>query len=635
MTLRTILSTIWPGRKPLRAWALGLILAFPLAAAFGVPPASAIVQSIQVVPSSPTTCDSVALVVKGVMPNSCYTLLRVRLEALKLLPTMGPVPAYSVGVRVVVQEPNPNLDVVCTAADAPYERKLYLPYHPFGSYSATATEYVVPYSPDSTAAPKDTTNQVETAFHVDPDSCTTPGCYMLSFNRPGLQADFCDAVGPPGGTACIVVSLGGTARVAGLQSVIHVTDPRTDPGVPVPESILRPVSVEAIGEADGFQVNWTADGSTVRFLVYSPEGKVLEPGSRVLRICYAIGSEAHGAYRTRFGATVASDPKARGITPCPTLVEETGRICVGEGGCDLNGDGRSNILDVIRLVRCALGGRDSANVCPDSTLAQADCNEDGHVDVRDVVCCIRNILLLTRWHDDAAQSQSTTEPTRVRFVGDAEYWKPDHANVAVEVDPGTDFGAAGVEIEAPPGARITGIVDQSDPTSAYSLLSDPGDGQRSRFLVVRMRDGELTQPIRAWVRIETDASLQPGAMLRIVDSEGGSWSQAMPIAVDVAQTTAAVTQVSAPRVLPARPNPFTNATDIAFELPASKHVTLRVYSATGKLVRTLVDATVPQGVHRAPWNGRDAAGRVVASGVYFVKLSAGNDESTIRIMRLK
>jgi len=109
----------------------------------------------------------------------------------------------------------------------------------------------------------------------------------------------------------------------------------------------------------------------------------------------------------------------------------------------------------------------------------------------------------------------------------------------------------------------------------------------------------------------------------------------MPIAVDVAQTTAAVTQVSAPRVLPARPNPFTNATDIAFELPASKHVTLRVYSATGKLVRTLVDATVPQGVHRAPWNGRDAAGRVVASGVYFVKLSAGNDESTIRIMRLK
>jgi flagellar hook assembly protein FlgD len=62
---------------------------------------------------------------------------------------------------------------------------------------------------------------------------------------------------------------------------------------------------------------------------------------------------------------------------------------------------------------------------------------------------------------------------------------------------------------------------------------------------------------------------------------------------------------------------------------------MRVYSATGQLVRTLVDATMPQGVHRAPWNGRDNAGRVVGSGIYFVKLSTGDAESTIRIMRLR
>jgi flagellar hook assembly protein FlgD len=88
-------------------------------------------------------------------------------------------------------------------------------------------------------------------------------------------------------------------------------------------------------------------------------------------------------------------------------------------------------------------------------------------------------------------------------------------------------------------------------------------------------------------------------------------------------------------VLPARPNPFSDATDIAFELLAPRHVTLRVYSATGRLVRILVDANMPLGLHRAPWNGRDEAGRAVGSGIYFVKLSTPEAESTIRIMRLR
>ena len=64
-------------------------LALVLAAALSAPPASATVQSIEVLPASPTACDSVALVVKGVMPSPCHTLLRVRLGELKLLPTMG------------------------------------------------------------------------------------------------------------------------------------------------------------------------------------------------------------------------------------------------------------------------------------------------------------------------------------------------------------------------------------------------------------------------------------------------------------------------------------------------------------------------------------------------------------------
>jgi hypothetical protein len=144
-----------------------------------------------------------------------------------------------------------------------------------------------------------------------------------------------------------------------------------------------------------------------------------------------------------------------------------------------------------------------------------------------------------------------------------------------------------------------------------------------------------TGPFRAWVSFRAVDALGRDAAFRITGVEAGSWTQASPAAAEITQGMALVPSGMAPRVLPARPNPFTDATDISYEVPAPKHVTLRVYSVTGKLVRTLVDATVSQGVHRAPWNGRDSAGRVVSSGIYFVKLSDGSAESTIRIMRLK
>ena len=639
MTPRAILSPP-PRRRSTPAWALGLVLTLAIVGGAAAP-SFATVQSIEVVPAAPTSCDSVALVVKGVMPGPCHTLIRARLGELELLPTMGPIPSYEIGVRIVVREPSPDIEAVCPAVLQPYERKLYLPYHPFGSYRAHATEYLVPYSPDSSAAPKESTT-VETTFQVAPDSCITPGCYLLAFNGPGLRNQFCDGAGPPGGTACVDITItSGFEPVAGLQSVIHVADPRLDQTLPLPGSILRPISVEAIGEARGFQVDWTADGSTVRFLLYSTERKTLTGGNRILRVCYSIGSEAlPGPYLMRFGATVVSDLRGHAIPPCPTLVEEVGRLCVGDGGCDLDGNGVSNVLDIIRLVRCALGGPDSTAVCPDTTAARADCTDDGVVDVRDVVCCIRNILLLTRWGTISTPADPAAVPTRVRFAGAPEWWKPGYGRVPVEVSPGSDFGGAAIEIEAAPGTQIysiqadDGTVDPGmSPDPYYLFAPEVGDGVRTRLLIVRRnRDYEPVRPFRAQLYFR--ATDEPAGVFRIVGAEGGSWSQASPAAAEITQGTAAVS-VPAARVLPARPNPFSDATDIAFELLAPRHVTLRVYSATGRLVRTLVDANMPLGLHRAPWNGRDEAGRVVGSGIYFVKLSTPDVESTIRVMRLR
>jgi hypothetical protein len=83
------------------------------------------------------------------------------------------------------------------------------------------------------------------------------------------------------------------------------------------------------------------------------------------------------------------------------------------------------------------------------------------------------------------------------------------------------------------------------------------------------------------------------------------------------------------------PNPFNPSTTLRFGLRESAHVTLRIYDAAGRLVRTLVDDHRPAGLYDKAWDGRDAAGRASASGVYFCKLVAGRFEETRKIVLLK
>ncbi|MGE5176100.1 MAG: S8 family serine peptidase [Hyphomicrobiales bacterium] len=85
----------------------------------------------------------------------------------------------------------------------------------------------------------------------------------------------------------------------------------------------------------------------------------------------------------------------------------------------------------------------------------------------------------------------------------------------------------------------------------------------------------------------------------------------------------------------ARPNPFNPSTTIAFELPGRARAVLRVYSIRGTLVRTLVDEPLGAGRYRAAWDGRDDAGRAVASGIYLYRLDAGARHQTRKMSLLK
>jgi hypothetical protein len=82
-------------------------------------------------------------------------------------------------------------------------------------------------------------------------------------------------------------------------------------------------------------------------------------------------------------------------------------------------------------------------------------------------------------------------------------------------------------------------------------------------------------------------------------------------------------------LLPPYPNPFNPSVTIRFALPGRADVRLVVYDVQGRCVRELVRCAVPAGFHDAEWDGKDASGLTVSSGIYILKLTAGN-RSAIR-----
>jgi len=84
------------------------------------------------------------------------------------------------------------------------------------------------------------------------------------------------------------------------------------------------------------------------------------------------------------------------------------------------------------------------------------------------------------------------------------------------------------------------------------------------------------------------------------------------------------------------PNPFNPVTTIRYSIPPpGGRVSIRIYNVRGELVRTLVDETVTAGSYAIPWEGEDNRGQRVASGVYFVRMVAGDFRSTKKLMVLK
>ena len=88
-------------------------------------------------------------------------------------------------------------------------------------------------------------------------------------------------------------------------------------------------------------------------------------------------------------------------------------------------------------------------------------------------------------------------------------------------------------------------------------------------------------------------------------------------------------------LLPNVPNPFNPTTRIPFTTPSEGPVRVAIYDARGSLVRVLVDKSAPAGHYDADWDGRDAKGAPVSSGIYLCQLEHRSDVRTRKIVLIK
>jgi hypothetical protein len=85
---------------------------------------------------------------------------------------------------------------------------------------------------------------------------------------------------------------------------------------------------------------------------------------------------------------------------------------------------------------------------------------------------------------------------------------------------------------------------------------------------------------------------------------------------------------------PAAPNPSRDDVVFAYRLPSAASVRCAIFDPKGRLVRDLSPGVRPAGEGRLRWDGRDAAGRTVAGGLYFVRVEAGKIHLARSFVRL-
>ncbi|MCE2438451.1 MAG: T9SS type A sorting domain-containing protein [Candidatus Latescibacteria bacterium] len=223
-------------------------------------------------------------------------------------------------------------------------------------------------------------------------------------------------------------------------------------------------------------------------------------------------------------------------------------------------------------------------------------------------------------------------------------------------DPGPESGVLKLHVSVAQTSDLKGygISLQFDPAkyefvNAKELegnLLKSGSGQETLFLSSNRTPGQVD--IGA-VKIDGQGASGGGKLVELVFKTSGTplssdfqVSESVLVGLDGAVDQLAHAEIGNLKPLPDRfhlnqnmPNPFNPSTVIGYQLPEAGLVRLAIYNLLGQEVRVLVNERREAGSFSATWDGADALGRRVASGIYLYRIQAGGFSATKRMLLLK
>jgi len=304
---------------------------------------------------------------------------------------------------------------------------------------------------------------------------------------------------------------------------------------------------------------------TIQYLLSTDDS-----GSEMDPACLYDGdfSDCSGRVRFNFAPTCIPEIEVRQVVFEAVIL---GGECLANG--DANEDGAVNVLDVVQVVQAILGNGSLS----DSGACNADVNLDGALNVLDVVSIVNTIL------GNRATSASSVEIINsfegVSFVADGYV-----GGIQMTINHGEDFSIQLTE---------------------KSMVSDyRTEGNSTTLMIVNPESGDLFTAEGNFT-IETVVAAANGEYIDI----------SIPAEFSVSN---------------AYPNPFNPSTSLNLVLIADANVTVKVFNVMGQLVDVVTDGQMTVGTHAITWDASQ-----VASGVYFINTEIGSTLNRQKVMLLK
>jgi hypothetical protein len=264
---------------------------------------------------------------------------------------------------------------------------------------------------------------------------------------------------------------------------------------------------------------------------------------------------------------------------------------------DINVNGLPyEIADAVMFTNYFISGLSAFGDHVEASIAASDANADG------IALSVADLVYLVRVVQGDAQPYPKPEPGALATLvqqGDV-----------VTMDASLDIGAVLLIFEA------NGNVTPELGVNMDMKYSQNGDELRVLIYDIGKRGIDAG---------ETALLTIPGATL--TDAEVASYDGfTVEHLIDIKPTSYALAQNY--------PNPFNPTTTIELALPVASDYSVAIYNVAGQLIRTFSGYS-SAGVVKIEWDGRDASGSQVASGMYFYKADASEFSATKKMLLMK